>query len=159
MILPHFDYVDFIADSATNENTEKLERLHKRAVRKIEYCQNHNEKGQYDIVLKLFGLTSLYQRRAEHLLTFIYKYKGDIVAIDPQRPKIELRSKNKVKLKTSFTSKTKVQNSPLYRGLALWRQLPEETQLSDSLTSFKTKIRNHIIYGQLVYLLKGKIKP
>ena len=67
MILPHFDNADFIADSATNENTEKLERLHKRAIHKIEYCQNHNEKGQYDIVLRLFGLTSLCQRRAEYL--------------------------------------------------------------------------------------------
>ena len=151
MILPHFDYVDFIADSATVESTEKIERLHKRAIRKVEFSQQYNQKGQYEKVLQNFGLTSLYQRRAEHLLTFIYKFKGDIVRIDPQKPKIELRSKNKVKLKADFTSKVKVQNSPLYRGIFLWNQLPAETQLSTTLSEFKNNIRRHIDLGQLVY--------
>ena len=97
MILPHFDYIDFTLDSATNESTDKLERLHKRAIRKIEFCIDHRHKTDYNILLKEYGLTTLYQRRAEHLLLFIYKYKGDIIAIDPQRPKVELRSKNKEK--------------------------------------------------------------
>ena len=154
MILPHFDYVDFIADSATMECTDKLERLHKRAIRKIEFCQDYTQKGQYDAILKSFDLTSLYQRRAEHLLTFIYKFKGDIVRIDPQKPKIELRSKNKVKLKSKFTSNTKVQNSPLYRGIFLWDQLPDTTQTAPTLSQFKNKVRNHINHDQLVYCHK-----
>ena len=123
MILPHFDYVDFILDSATNENTNKLERLHKRALRKIELCTDYTQKAEYTKILKEYGLTTLYQRRAEHLLAFVFKYKNDIIAIDPQKPKIELRSKNKVKLKCNFTSKTKVQNSPLHRGVLLWNKL------------------------------------
>ena len=151
MILPHFDYVDFIVDSSTTENTDKIERLHKRAIRKIEYCPHFSQKGHYETVLKNYGLTSLYQRRAEHLLIFIYKFKGDIIKIDPQKPKIELRSKNKVKLKAGFTPKAKVQNSPLYRGIFLWNQLPAETQLLPTLPEFKNAIRKHIDQGQLVY--------
>ena len=151
MIMPHFDYVDFIIDSSTMENTEKLERLHKRAIRKIEYSECYNQKGHYETVLHNFGLTSLYQRRAEHLLTFIYKFKDDIIAIDPQRPKIELRSSNKVKLKVTFTSKVKVQQSPLYRGISLWNQLPPETQLLTTLSEFKNRIRGHIEQGQIKY--------
>ena len=117
-------------------------------------CQDYTQKGQYDAILKSFDLTSLYQRRAEHLLTFIYKFKGDIVRIDPQKPKIELRSKNKVILKSKFTSKTKVQNSPLYRGIFLSDQLPDTTQTAPTLSQFKNKVRNHINHDQLVYCHK-----
>ena len=34
MTMPHFDYVDFIIDSATKKCTDRIEKLHKRAVRK-----------------------------------------------------------------------------------------------------------------------------
>ena len=155
MILPHFDYIDFIIDSATKENTEKLECLHKRAVRKIELSQSHEQKQDYNEILKLFGLTTLYQRRIEHLLTFLFKYKGEIVEIDPQKLKIELRSKSKVKLKANFTSTAKVQNSPLYRGISLWNQLPDAIQTLELLTSFKTHIRSYIDAGNLTYRKLG----
>ena len=36
MIIHHFDYVDFVIDSATKKCTRKIEWLHKIAVRKIE---------------------------------------------------------------------------------------------------------------------------
>ena len=157
MILPHFDYVDFIFDSATNECTEKLERLHKRALRKVEFCSDYTQKSDYNKILKEYGLTTLYQRRTEHLLTFVYKYKGDIVAIDPQKTKIELRSKNKVKLKCNFTTKTKVQNSPLYRGILLCNRLLEETQKSKTLIEFKKGVRTQIDSGILSYKQKGSM--
>ena len=155
MILPHFDYVDFVLDSATNESTDKLERLHKRAIRKIEYCLDYRNKQKYEDVLVTFGMTLLYQRRTEHLLTLMYKYKGDIIEIDPQRPKIELRSKNKVKLKSKFTTQTKVQKSPLYRGVWLWNKLPEDIQKSETVSDFKNKIRRQFTVGQLTYRQQG----
>ena len=39
-----------------------------------------------------------------------------------------LRSTRKVKMKKDFTSKTRVYNSPLYRGTLLWDSLPENIQ-------------------------------
>ena len=47
---------------------------------------------------KDYGLSSLYQLRAEHLLVFMYKRSKDVTKLDIVRPKIELRSRNKVKL-------------------------------------------------------------
>ena len=45
---------------------------------------------------------------------FMYKKsKTDTEILNHQKPKIELRSKNKVKFKQIFTDKTEVQNSPL----------------------------------------------
>ena len=68
MIMPHFDYVDFVIDSATKKCTYRIERLYKRAVRKIENSSDFENRTDYDELLKTYGLTTLYQRRTEHLL-------------------------------------------------------------------------------------------
>ena len=150
MIMPHFDYVDFVIDSATKKCTERVERLHKRAVRKIENSSDSEHKEDYEKLLKAYGLTTLYQRRIEHLLIFMYKkskINQDFLVV--QRPKIELRSRNKVKFKQAFTDKTKVINSPLYRGIHLWNQLPSATQRIEDLNTFKHQIKTMINSGQI----------
>ena len=56
---------------------------------------------------------------------------------------IVLRSMRKVKMKNYFTSKTRVYNSPLYRGLRLWDSLPENIQKETGKASFKNRIVTH----------------
>ena len=142
MIMPHYDYVDFVIDSATKYKTNKLERLHKRAIRTIEYRLDMENRKTLDDLYSRYNLTSLYQRRVEHLLLFMYKISKDATKnIEFQRPKIELRSKNKVKFKFKFTNITKVQNSPFYRGTFLWDQLPNELQLEPKIHVFKNGVR------------------
>ena len=154
MILPHFDYVDFVIDSAYKKHTDRLERLHKRAVRKIENTVDSENKQVYAALLQNFKLTTLYERRMEHLLLFMYKKsKLNKDSLMPQRPKIDLRSKNKVKFKQIFTDKTKVQNSPYYRGLYLWNQLPVDVQNTQDLSTFKSNIKILISNGQI----KGRL--
>ena len=62
MIMPHYDYVDFVIDSATAEKTKTLEKLHKRAIRIIEYTMDHECKKPYTELYTKYNLTSLYQR-------------------------------------------------------------------------------------------------
>ena len=150
MIMPHFDYVDFVIDSSTKKCTDRIERLHKRAVRKIENKSDVENREQYDLLLNSYKLTSLYQRRNEHLLLLMYKHSmtnKDSLLL--QRPKMELRSKNKVKFKQNFTDKTKVLNSPFYREMYLWNQLPAHIQQKEEISVFKTNIRALIINGHL----------
>ena len=155
--MPHFDYVDFVIDSANIDCTHRLERLHKRAVRKIEYKFDYENKAPFDTLLKTYNLTTLY-RRAEHLLFFMYKKsKLDIDTLQLQRRKVELRSKNKVKFKQNFTNKTKVQNSPLFRGILLWNQLPADVQTLDKLSLFKNAIRSLLDNGNIKFG-KGRAK-
>ena len=105
MVMPHFDYVDFVIDSATKEKTDRLERLHKRAIRTVEYSHDADQKKTLTVLLARYNLVSLYHRRIEHLLIFMYKLgKGKIENLETQRPKIELRSKNKVKFKHIYTN-------------------------------------------------------
>ena len=153
MIKPHFDYVDFVLDSANKQYTDRLERLHKRAIRKIENKLTSDTKDSYDVLLKSYNLTTLYQRRAEHLLLFmVKKSKTDNDILNLQRPKIELRSRNKIKFKQPFTDKTKVQNSPLYRGIHLWNQLSHDIQVSNEISIFKAQVRSLFTAGQIQYM-------
>ena len=64
---------------------------------------------------------------------------------------MELRSRNKVKFKYAFTDKTKVQNSPMYRGVFLWNQLSSDLQHSNTITEFKSGVRQFIESDQLKY--------
>ena len=155
MIMPHYDYVDFVIDSATIEKTKRLERLHKRAIRIIEYTTDLDHKKSVSELYDRYNLTSLYQRRVEHLILFMFKISKNIPNnIETQRPKIELRSRNKVKFKNKFTNISKVQNSPFYRGEFLWNQLPDDLQTEDEISVFKTRVRTFINTDKVVFARK-----
>ena len=55
--------------------------------------------------------------------------------------KINLKSKKKVHMKKDFTSKTKILNSPLYRGLKPWDLLPSDMQ--KDIHVFKNRLATH----------------
>ena len=61
--------------------------------------------------------------------------------LENQRPKIQLRNRGKIKFKVPYTTLTKVQNSPFYRGAKLWERLPEGVQIATTKVKFKTMIR------------------
>ena len=82
------------------------------------------------------------------------KSKNNKSSLTLQRPKIELRSRNKVKFKQAFTDKTKVLNSPFYRGMYLWNQLPAYVQNIEEIPAFKTYVKEMIMSGQI----KGREK-
>ena len=63
-------------------------------------------------------------------------YKVDTV-------KINLRSKKKIHMKKDFTSKTKILNSPLYRGIKLWDSLPGDIQKEKDFRNFKKTLLTH----------------
>ena len=73
MIMPHFDYADFVIDSAIKAKTNRLELLHERAIRTIEYEMFADRKTPLVDLYTRYNLTSSYQRRIEHLLFFMYK--------------------------------------------------------------------------------------
>ena len=84
-------------------------------------------------------------RCKRNLVKIIHKTSKEVSNIDIERPKMDLRSKPKVKLKTDFTSVTKVYNSPLYRGMRLWDQLPPEIQKEENKFKFKNDI-NRVVW-------------
>ena len=88
-----------------------------------------------------YNIEPLLLRRQRNLVKIIHKTSRDETNLDLVRPKMDLRSKPKVKLKMVFTSNTKVYNSPLYRGMRLWDQLPPEMQKEKNNVNFKNGIK------------------
>ena len=67
-------------------------------------------------------------RRKRSLLKIMFSQSQMKENIDNYRPDRILRSRKKVKLKTTFTWITKIKKSPFYRGVALWNALPINMQ-------------------------------
>ena len=59
----------------------------------------------------------------------------------PREGSIVTRGSKKVKLISDLTNITRVQNSPLYRGITIWDKLPEDIRL-DSKFRFRCAIKN-----------------
>ena len=87
-----------------------------------------------------FNIEPLVLRRQRNLVKIMYKTGKRDVNVDHERPKMDLRSKAKVKLKNKFTRITKVYNSPLYRGMRLWDKLPVTLQREENRIKFKMEI-------------------
>ena len=56
-----------------------------------------------------------------------------------------LRSNKKVKLKCNFSNLTKLHNSPFYRGIKVWNDLPYETLTCEQKDVFRNMIKDMIV--------------
>ena len=94
-----------------------------------ELCQVHNH-------------SSLEDRRKKQLLAVMYRHVQKNFNLENQHPKIQRRNRGKIKFKVFYTTLTKVQNSPFYRGAKLWpwERLPEGVQKTTTKVKFKTMI-------------------
>ena len=137
-VLPMLDYGDFMVDSGKLSKIDRLNNLHKRAVKLID---NKAHRDQ-DIaqLMSTYGLESLLKRREKHHLSLMYRLKDDKDLLEQYRANIELRNNSKIKFKTRTTKLTKVANSPYYRGVRLWDRLNESTQKATTKVKFKQLI-------------------
>ena len=71
----------------------------------------------------------------------MYTQSSKIDHLKMSTTNIVLRSTRKVKMKKDFTSKTRVYNSPLYRGLRLWDSLPENILKETDKASLKRELQ------------------
>ena len=143
MIRPHLDYIDFVVESGSADRVQRLDNLQKKAVRRIEYCMNAEIRQDKSVLQGRYKFEDLGLRRKRNLVKIIHilsTNSENLKAISTVR---ELRSTTKVKMKNDFTSKTKVFNSPLYRGIRLWDSLPPTLQKEENKYVFKHKIALH----------------
>ena len=97
MIIPLFDYADFMVESASKIKITKLERLQEKALKCIENaCQ---KKVDVDLLYGKYGVQPLRLRYREHIGCFMYRQSKKPGILDPFRPAINLRSNKKVKFK------------------------------------------------------------
>ena len=143
MIRPHLDYIDFVVDSGSSDRVQKLDRLQKKALRRIEYCMNPDDRQDTDVLRVKYNIEELRLRRKRNLVKIMHTQSKNIENLKATSVERNLRSANKIKMKNDFTNITKVYNSPLYRGIRLWDSLPASLQKEEDKYSFKKKISLH----------------
>ena len=143
MIRPHLDYIDFVVDSGSADRIQRLDTLQKKALHRIEYCINVDSRQDEDVLQDKYKIEDLKLRRKRNLAKIMYTLSSDSDNLKTVSIGRDLRSTTKVKLKNDFTSKTKVFNSPLYRGIRIWDSLPSELQKEKNKYIFKCKISLH----------------
>ena len=111
-------------------------------MRIIEYKTKRYRDVDIPNLMYTYRIQNIRQRRKVQLLSFMFTESKISANIKKEQPAMILRSNNKVKFKEKFTRKTAVLNSPVYRGYALWNELPEDIQKLDSLTIFKNRIKD-----------------
>ena len=137
------DYGDFIIDSALISKTDRLEHLQERILRLIEYCPVKENRKDMNVLLDNFNIEPLYIRRKRNILKLMYDQSHDPDNLYTTECDINLRSSNKVKMKSQFTKLTKVKKSPFYRGIELWDKLPHELQNEPSRIKFKSELKRY----------------
>ena len=143
MIRPHLDYIDFVVESGSADRVHKLDLLQNKAVRRIEHCVVPENREKLDVLLGKYKIESLSLRRKRNLLKIMYSRSSCSQNLKIDTVKINLRSKKKIHMKKDFTSKSKILNSPLYRGLKLWDSLPSDLQKEKDFRAFKKRLMTY----------------
>ena len=98
---------------------KKLERIQDRIMRTIEYVYDVDKRENINILKVRYNIENLGVRRKRNLLKIMFNQSQNVENIDSYRPDRTLRSCDKITLKSNFTSITKIQKSPFYRGVSL----------------------------------------
>ena len=145
MIRPYLEYVDFVTESSTKEKIDRIDILQRKALRRIEYCNNPEDRQTYDELGCKYNIEKLSVRRKRSLLCIMYIESKDSNNIKEDSHGMNLRSSKKVKLKEKFSDMTKLHKSPYFRGLKLWETLPDDVQKAENKEMFKNRVKTIII--------------
>ena len=138
-ILPILDYADFLVDSGGVSFIGKLDTFKKRCFKIID--RKLHPGASADELCQVYNHSSLVDRRKKHLLAVMYRHALENDNLEHQHPKIQLRNRGKIKFKVPYTTLTKVQKNPFYRGVKLWERLPGGVQKATTKLKFKAMIK------------------
>ena len=72
MIRPHLDYIDFVIDSGSADRIRKLDKLQKKAIRRIEYCSLPANRKDIEVLQDLQNFEPLRLIRKWNLIKIMY---------------------------------------------------------------------------------------
>lgn len=125
----------------TKRNTDKLERVQRRATKLI-----LKSDDPYDIRLKKLNFMSLEKRRSLADVTFLYKVlngniDSKIIDFHSEADRFSLRAKDSLTLKKKYARTNVLKYSFFHRITDQWNQLPLDIRVSDNVNIFKSRVR------------------
>ena len=144
LVRSNLEYCSVVWSPYTKRNTDKLERVHRRATKLI-----LKSDDPYDIRLKKFNLMSLEKRRSLADVTFLYKVLNGNIDIDiskiidfhSEADRFSLRAKDSLTLKKKYARTNVLKYSFFQRITDQWNQLPLDIRVSDNVNIFKSTVR------------------
>ena len=140
MILPLFDYADFMVESARKPKIDKLEKLQEKGIRYVDNDIHYT--ADIETLYRTYNIQKLFMRYKEHLSCIMYRYSKLSDKLEYKRPSINLRSNKKVKFKKLRKRKyEQYLKSPLVRGVKVWEMLPVAVQKATTKVKFKSYMK------------------
>ena len=144
LVRSNLEYCLVVWSPYTKRNTDKLERVQRRATKLI-----LKSDDPYDIRLKKLNFMSLEKRRSLADVTFLYKVVNGNIDIDiskiidfhSEADRFSLRAKDSLTLKKKYARTNVLKYSFLHRITDQWNQLPLDIRVSDNVNIFKSRVR------------------
>ena len=95
-------------------------------------------RKEYSTLEKEYSIERLSIRRTRSLLRYMFHQSKDEKNKVKSKSDQILRSNKKMKLRYKFSKLTKLHQSPFYRGVKIWNELPWEVQRSNNSVEFMT---------------------
>ena len=143
MILPYFDYGDVVYGAAGAAGLEKLQRLQNRG---LKICKDFDRRFNTERLHSITKCHKLKDRREAHLNIFMYGKLGCPALRDNRN--IRTRAHDAPLFKVKVPKFEAYKRAVEYSGSVQWNELPVDTRLLRSVTSFK-KHQITVLNGKL----------
>ena len=139
MVLPIFDYCDFVLDAGPVNSVRGLQTVQNRCLRLCLGILDPRDITTAALHTRC-SLVKLFIRRRKHILSIMYNWTRDPEhTVQPTRV---LRNNTLVKVKVARPILESFCDSPLYRGMLLWQELKAGVQHSGTIDIFKAQLQN-----------------
>ena len=140
LVRSNLEYCSVVRSPYTKTNTDKLERVQRRAIKLI-----LKSDDPYDIRLKKLNIMLLEKRRSLADVTFLYKVLNGNIDIDiskiidfhSEADRFSLRAKDSLTLKKKYARTNVLKYSFFHRITDQWNHLPLDIRVSDNVNVFK----------------------
>lgn len=144
MIIPYLDYGSILLSSATDGNLLKLQRLQNKV---LKCALNVNRLFDTKELHKICRVLTIKDRIGYNQLKYIHSsiLSGNPFFLLRESSSMSTRSISALRIQLSKPNTIMYRKSILYNGIRLWNELPLELKLSQSLPSFKFKLKKFLL--------------
>ena len=146
LILPHLDYGDVIYDAMSNQDAAKLQVVQNKCLR---ICLNAEPRSSVESLHNRAKVPMLSSRRKMHTCKFVYDglhnklsdKVNDMFSFVNERHNVNTRASTEAMATMPQVNLQMCKNNVKYRGPKYFNELPVDTRLAPSSTSFKSRMK------------------
>ena len=149
LVRPLLEFASPVWDPITTTCIDSLEKIQRRAARWT--MRDYRQTSSVDAMLQELDWPTLQARRKTARLTALYKYKNGLLHVDTRyAPTTNSQKKSRRQTNTQAfdvpSHRTAYRKQTFFpRTIPEWNSLPESVATAPSLTSFRSRLQNHLL--------------